>query len=87
MYNMEDSLDFYERGLGMTKIYDKLIINPPDAETIQESDKWRRLVFLRANNEFIGVLGLLEYSKPNAGDRVPIRPGEGFKKTKKDKVQ
>ena len=54
VYNMEDSLDFYERGLGIIKIYDKVIINPPEASSVEESDKWRRLVFLRANNEFIG---------------------------------
>ena len=39
----------------MTKIYDEVIINPPEAETPEESDKWQRLVFLRANNEFIGI--------------------------------
>ena len=82
VYNMTRSRAFYEDGLGMVPIYgkifqnfelfkilfkDKIIKTPNDAETIEESEKWRHLVFLRSNNEEIGVLGLLSYIKPDAG--------------------
>ena len=54
---------------------DKIIKTPNDAETIEESEKWRHLVFLRSNNEEIGVLGLLSYIKPDAGPEGKCRPG------------
>ena len=46
---------------------DKIIKTPNDAETIEESEKWRHLAFLRSNNKEIGVLGPLSYIKPDAG--------------------
>ena len=46
---------------------DKIIPTPSDAETIEESEIWRHLVFLRSNNEEIGVVGLLQYVKPGSG--------------------
>ena len=90
VYNMTRSRAFYEDGLGMVPIYgkifqnfklfkilfkDKIIKTPNDAETIEESEKWRHLVFLRSNNEEIGVLGLLSYIKPDAGPEGKCRPG------------
>ena len=48
----------------MSVTYDQIIIDPRDAKSIEESTRWRRLVFLQANNSYIGVLGLLQYMKP-----------------------
>ena len=51
----------------LCQILDKIIPTPSGAETIEESDIWRHLVFLRSNNEEIGVVGLLQYVKPGSG--------------------
>ena len=59
----ERSLKFYRDALGMIVIYDKEINNPRGA-SVEDADIARRLVFLRANDDRIGVLGLLEYVKP-----------------------
>lgn len=62
--DIDRSLALYEDALGMTKSYDRNIRNPRDAKTDEESELARRLVFLQANDTYIGVLGLLEYTKP-----------------------
>ena len=61
--DMERSLEFYRDALGMAVIYDNLIVTPPEASR-EDADLVRRLVFLRANDDYIGVLGLLQYFKP-----------------------
>lgn len=62
--NVEASLAFYRDALGMEVIYDKAIRTPRDAETDEAADIARRLVFLRANDDYIGIIGLLQYVKP-----------------------
>ena len=47
VFNITRSLEFYEKGLGMTKFYENIIKDPYDAPTIEEAEKWRRLVFLK----------------------------------------
>lgn len=75
--DIETSLKLYRDVLGMKVIYDQMIRTPagkPDAET----DRIRRLVFLRANDTYVGVLGLLEYQKPNKKQplsRLAFEPG------------
>ncbi len=75
--DIETSLKLYRDVLGMKVIYDHPIRTPagkPDEET----DRIRRLVFLRANDTYIGVLGLLEYQKPRKTqplDRLAFEPG------------
>lgn len=75
--NIENSLQLYRDVLGMKLIYDQMIRTPagkPDAET----DRIRRLVFLRANDTYVGVLGLLEYQKPKKEQplsRLAFEPG------------
>ena len=77
--DIDASLAFYRDALGMQVIYDNAIRTPRDAATDEEADRASRLVFLRANDTFIGVLGLLEYVKPrkpahNQGAE-PFTPG------------
>jgi len=60
----ERSLAFYRDALGMKVIYDQAVNTPRDASSVEEAEVARRLVFLRANDDYIGVLGLLEYIKP-----------------------
>jgi catechol 2,3-dioxygenase-like lactoylglutathione lyase family enzyme len=62
--DIEKSLAFYRDALGMTVSYDNMVNTPRDAKTVEEAKIARRLVFLQANDDFIGVLGLLQYVKP-----------------------
>ena len=59
--DIDNSLALYRDVLGMKVIYDNRIRTPRDAETDAEADRASRLVFLRANDNFIGVLGLLPF--------------------------
>jgi catechol 2,3-dioxygenase-like lactoylglutathione lyase family enzyme len=61
--DIERSLAFYRDALGMVVTYDRLIVTPRDAMP-EDADFVRRLVFLRANDDYIGVIGLLQYIKP-----------------------
>jgi len=62
--DIERSLAFYRDALGMRVIYDNEIRTPRDAPSVAAAERALRLVFLRANDDFIGVLGLLQYLKP-----------------------
>lgn len=61
--DIERSLEFYGDALGMVVIYDNLILTPRDA-SVEEAERALRLVMLRANDDYIGVVGLLQYYKP-----------------------
>lgn len=61
--DIDRSLAFYRDALGMVVTYDNMIVTPRDAAP-EDADLVRRLVFLRANDDYIGVLGLLQYLKP-----------------------
>jgi len=74
--DMDKSLSFYRDALGMKVIYDNAINTPREATTIEEAEIARRLVFLQANDSYIGVLGLLQYIKPKK-DRVDLT-GKAF---------
>lgn len=62
--DIDRSLALYRDALGMTVSYDKLIRTPRSATTDEEADRSLRLTFMQANDDFIGVLGLMEYRKP-----------------------
>jgi catechol 2,3-dioxygenase-like lactoylglutathione lyase family enzyme len=49
--NMDRSLAFWRDALGLKVVYDRMLFQPPN-ET--------RLVLLRANDEFVGLIGLME---------------------------
>jgi len=70
--DIENSLKFYRDALGFRVIYDNMIRTPRSAQTDAEAEVSRRLVFVRANDDYIGIIGLLEYTKP----RKPVRPPE-----------
>ena len=77
--DVDASLRFYRDALGMRVIYDNVIRTPRDAASDAEADLSRRLVFLRANDNYVGVIGLLQYTKPvkppaNQGD-TPFSTG------------
>jgi len=62
--DIDASLAFYRDALGLEVIYDNAIRTPRDAASDEEADRASRLVFLRANDDFVGVIGLLQYTKP-----------------------
>ena len=62
--DIDASLSFYRDALGLEVIYDNLIRTPREAANDEEADRSLRLVFLRANDDYIGIVGLLEYRKP-----------------------
>ena len=62
--DIERSLEFYRDALGMAVIYDNLILTPREAAGVEDAERASRLVLLRANDDFIGVVGLLQYFKP-----------------------
>lgn len=71
--DIDRSLAFYRDALGMKVIYDNAIRTPRDAASDEEAERASRLVFLRANDDFVGIIGLLQYVKPvrpahNQGD-------------------
>jgi catechol 2,3-dioxygenase-like lactoylglutathione lyase family enzyme len=49
--DMDRSLAFWRDALGLTVVYDRMLFQPPSQT---------RLVLLRANDEFIGLIGLME---------------------------
>ncbi len=62
--DIDRSLALYEDALGMRKTYDTVIRTPREASTNAEAERALRLAFMQANDDFVGVLGLLEYRKP-----------------------
>ena len=61
--DIERSLEFYRDALGMQVIYDNLITTPRGVDP-DDAERALRLVMLRANDNYVGVLGLLQYFKP-----------------------
>ena len=71
--DIDRSLEFYQDALGMRVIYDNAIRTPRDAPDDDAAERVSRLVFLRANDDYVGIIGLLQYKKPvrpahNQGD-------------------
>jgi len=79
VHDMEASLAFYRDAIGMQVIYDNMLRTPEDAQTNADAESATRLVFLRANDDFVGILGLMQSEKPErpAYDAMPdpFRPG------------
>lgn len=69
--DIDNSLKFYRDALGFKVIYDQWIRNPRSAKNDEESEVSRRLVFVRANDDYIGIIGLLQYTKPANPVRKP----------------
>jgi catechol 2,3-dioxygenase-like lactoylglutathione lyase family enzyme len=62
--DIDRSLAFYRDALGMRVIYDNAIRTPRDAPDDDAAERVSRLVFLRANDDYVGIIGLLQYKKP-----------------------
>jgi catechol 2,3-dioxygenase-like lactoylglutathione lyase family enzyme len=77
--DVDRSLAFYRDALGLKLVYDQVIVRPGRAEDPPGSERSMRLALLRANDSFVGVVGLLEYTAPRLPDPplVQARPGIG----------
>ena len=75
--DIEKSLRLYRDAIGMEVIYDQIIRRPHRTE---DREQEIRLVFLKANNDFIGVLGLVDYEAGDPDHPVHAKPirKEGF---------
>lgn len=62
--DMENSLRFYRDALGLKVVYDNVIRTPRTAASDEAAQRSLRLVFVQANDDFIGIIGLIEYRKP-----------------------
>ncbi len=62
--DLERSLAFYRDALGMRVAYDNIIRTPRDAASDAAAERSLRLVFVEANDDYVGIIGLLEYRKP-----------------------
>ena len=69
--DIERSLPFWRDALGLSVVYDQMIERPLDPEKLGGGRRSLRLVLLRANDTFVGAIGLLEYVSPRRPERVP----------------
>ena len=60
--DMDRSLAFWRDAIGLTVVYDKMLFEPPNQT---------RLVLLRANDEFVGLIGLME-RQATRGKEPPV---------------
>jgi len=77
--SVDRALAFYRDALGLTVVYDQEIVRPPRADDPTQAERRMRLALLRANDDFVGVIGLLEYTAPRLPEPSgePQRPGIG----------
>jgi len=77
--DVDASLAFYRDALGLKVVYDQVITRPGRAEDPPGTERRMRLALLRANDDFVGVIGLLEYTAPRLPDAPndAKRPGIG----------
>lgn len=77
--DVDASLAFYRDALGLKVVYDQVITRPGRPEDPPGTERRMRLALLRANDDFVGVIGLLEYTAPRLPDAPndAKRPGIG----------
>jgi catechol 2,3-dioxygenase-like lactoylglutathione lyase family enzyme len=77
--DMARSLAFYQDGLGLKVVYDQVLTRPAPENNPDAGETAVRLALLRGNDNFIGLLGLLEYQNPRLPEPEggPKRPGIG----------
>lgn len=69
--DIDKSLALYRDAIGMTVIYDNIIRRPHKTEDRQQEI---RLIFLKANDDYIGVLGLVDYEFNNPDHPAHAKP-------------
>lgn len=74
--DIKRSLALYKDAMGMEIIYDKILKRP---HPTKDGEQDIRLVFLKAVDEYYGVLGLMEYQYGETGKVTEPVSKEGFK--------
>jgi catechol 2,3-dioxygenase-like lactoylglutathione lyase family enzyme len=69
--DIENSLALYRDALGMTVEYDQELTSPNLGRAGTDGKNRSRLVLLKANNDYIGMLGLWQFLDQTAHDRKP----------------
>jgi len=75
--DIERSLAFYQ-AIGLVPIYDNVIRTPREATSDEEAERSLRLGFLRANDDDIGIHGLMDYTKPEREPRPERAPDDNI---------
>jgi catechol 2,3-dioxygenase-like lactoylglutathione lyase family enzyme len=77
--DVDRALAFYRDALGLKVVYDQVITRPPREGDAPDAERRMRLALLRANDDFVGVIGLLEYTSPRLPEPAVAteRPGIG----------
>jgi catechol 2,3-dioxygenase-like lactoylglutathione lyase family enzyme len=77
--SVDRALAFYRDALGLKVVYDQEIVRPPRPDDATQTERRMRLALLRANDDFVGVIGLLEHTAPRLPEPSgePQRPGIG----------
>ena len=77
--DLERSLAFYRDALGLKVVYDQVLRRPAPANNPEAGERAVRMALLRANDDFVGIIGLLEYQNPRLPEppNGPRRPGIG----------
>ena len=68
--DIERSLPFWRDALGLNVVYDEVIERPANPDDPAGARRSLRLVLMRANDTFVGAVGLLEYTSPRRPERV-----------------
>ena len=66
--DVDRSLAFWRDALGLKVVYDEVIVRPGLPDQPAGTERRMRLALLRANDDFVGVIGLLEYQQPRLPD-------------------
>ena len=66
--DVDRSLAFWRDALGLQVVYDEVIVRPGLRDQPPGTERRMRLALLRANDDFVGVIGLLEYQQPRLAD-------------------
>jgi len=74
--DMNATLAFYRDALGLRVVYDNIIRTPRSATSDSEAERSLRLVFLQANDDYVGIIGVIEYLKPRKPE--PAQPTVPF---------
>lgn len=69
--DIENSLALYRDALGMTVEYDQELTSPNLGRAASDGKNRSRLVLLKANNDYIGMLGLWQFLDQTDHDRKP----------------
>ena len=69
--DLENSLALYRDALGMTVEYDQELTSPNLGRAGSDGKNRSRLVLLKANDDYIGMLGLWQFLDQTEQDRAP----------------